>query len=128
MDCKTCKDHKRDVQPVPYIVHEAAMARQERHAKRLIIAFVVAILLGFASNMAWLWFFNQYEYVAGDSTVTTSTTYTQDGKGLNIIGSDNEVSSGSDADGNDYHKETSGSNAEKERTKQGDAETQKETP
>lgn len=121
MDCKTCKEHKRDVQPVPYIVHEAAMARQERHAKRLVIALVLAVVMIFASNMAWLWFFNQYEYVAAETQ-----TVTVDGKDgvANFIGADGSIVNGSDTSG-DYND---GSNAEKERTKQGDAQTQKEKP
>lgn len=124
MDCKTCKDHKRDVQPVPYIVHEAAMARQERHAKRLVIALVLAVVLIFASNMAWLWLFNQYEYV--DETSTTTTTYTQDGKGLNIIGSNNEVSDESKADSD--HGDSSPDNEKEERQQPWNAEAQQEKP
>lgn len=42
MDCKTCKDNRA---AVPYIVHESAMARQERTIKRLWIALLVSICL-----------------------------------------------------------------------------------
>lgn len=42
MDCKTCKDNRA---VVPYIVHESAMARQERTIKRLWIALLVSICL-----------------------------------------------------------------------------------
>lgn len=44
-DCKTCKEHRQNVEPVPYIVHESAMARQERTIKRLWIALLVSICL-----------------------------------------------------------------------------------
>lgn len=41
-DCKTCKEQR---QTVPYIVHEADMARQERTIKRLWFAIVLLIFL-----------------------------------------------------------------------------------
>lgn len=62
---------------VPYIVHESAQARAERQAKRLIIALVVAVVLIFASNAAWLWAWMQYDYT---SDSTTTETITVDGK------------------------------------------------
>lgn len=69
---------------VPYIVHESAMARNERHIRRLVIALIVAIVMIFATNIAWLIVWNSYEYV-GDSEVT----FEQDGEGVNIIGDRN---------------------------------------
>lgn len=47
---------------VPYQVYEGTMARFERTIKRLIIAIVVAIIAVFASNMAWLYAWNLYDY------------------------------------------------------------------
>lgn len=44
-DCKICKENRQNVEPVPYIVHESAMARQERAIKRLWIALLVSICL-----------------------------------------------------------------------------------
>lgn len=44
-DCKSCKESRQNVEPVPYIVHESAMARQERTIKRLWIALLVSICL-----------------------------------------------------------------------------------
>lgn len=44
MDCKTCKEHKQSAEPVPYILHESAMARQERIIKRLWIALILCII------------------------------------------------------------------------------------
>lgn len=41
MDCKTCKESRA---VVPYIVHESAMARQERTIKRLWIALIICIV------------------------------------------------------------------------------------
>lgn len=72
---------------VPYIVHESAMARNERHIKRLVIALIVSVVMIVASNLAWLYVWNSFEYV-GDST-----TYSQDGEGVNIIGDENKYES-----------------------------------
>lgn len=85
---------------VPYIVYEGEMARQERHIKRLIIMLAIMLVLFFASNMAWLYVWNQYEYV--DETETTIKA-TQDGEGVNIVGGE-DVSYGPDS--NDTQKET----------------------
>lgn len=74
---------------VPYIVYEGEMARQERHAKRLIIMLAIMLVLFFASNMAWLHVWNQYEYVDGDVTVDS-----QDGGNANYIGNDGDIVNG----------------------------------
>lgn len=75
---------------VPYIVHEGAMARAERHIKRLVIALVISIIVLLLSNLAWLWMWSSYEYVGEE------TTYTQDGGGVNIIGDENKYESDSE--------------------------------
>jgi len=62
---------------VPYIVHESAQARAERNTKRLIVALIIAVVMVFASNAAWLWAWMQYDYV---SDSTTTETITVDGK------------------------------------------------
>ena len=45
-DCETCKNVKSDPENVPYIVHEASMARMERQIKRLWITvlFLIPVL------------------------------------------------------------------------------------
>jgi len=83
MDCKTCKENRQNVEPVPYIVHESAMARMERTTKRLIIAMFVVIALWFSTIGMFVWYLNQYDF--------ESYEYTQDGEGLNIIGERNGV-------------------------------------
>lgn len=54
---------------VPYIVHEGALAREERNIKRLFIALVVCIIMLFASNAVWLFYWTQYDY-SSEQTVT----------------------------------------------------------
>lgn len=85
MDCSSCKEKKVD--PVPYIVHESAMARNERTIKRLVIALIVTVVMLFACNAAWLYVWQLYDYTSEE----TSYVYQQDGKGLNIIGDNNEA-------------------------------------
>lgn len=77
---------------VPYIVHEADMARMERSNKRLSVLACILVALLFITNALWVWLWNQYEYV---DTVTTSVT--QDGEGNNIYGDGNEVDNGADS-------------------------------
>lgn len=45
---------------VPYIAYEGTIARFERSIKRLIVSLVIAVALIFASNVAWLIFFDQF--------------------------------------------------------------------
>ena len=81
---------------VPYIVHEADMARMERSNRRLSVLATIVVALLFISNGLWLLVWNQYEYV---DTVTTSVS--QDGEGNNIIGDGNEVDNESESNGDE---------------------------
>ncbi len=84
MDCSQAeKEATRDVESVPYIVHEGIMARSERIIKRLIIALLVVVVLLFASNMSWL------HYISNCDIQTYE--YTQDGEGVNLVGDGNGV-------------------------------------
>lgn len=85
---------------VPYIVHESAMARNERHIRRLVIALIIAFVMIVASNLAWLYVWNSYEYV-GDS----ETTYSQDGEGVNIMGDSNNYGTEVSSEENQVPKE-----------------------
>jgi hypothetical protein len=71
---------------IPYFAHEAEVMRQEKHMKRLWIALVISILCILISNLVWIWYINQYDYVS----------YDQDGEGVNIIGNSNEVENGTE--------------------------------
>ena len=80
---------------VPYIVYEGEMARQERHSKRLIVILIITLIMLFGSNMAWLYVWNQYEYV--DETQTIEAV--QDGEGVNIVGGE-DVTYGPESNNN----------------------------
>lgn len=74
--------------PVPYIVHESAQARQERHIKRLIFALILSIAFAFASNAIWLLAWTQKErLVEGDAN-------SEDGGNANFTGDDGDTNNG----------------------------------
>jgi len=54
---------------VPMTVFEYTMARFERTIKRLTILLIIAMVLLFATNVMWLYTWNQYDYA--DVTVDT---------------------------------------------------------
>lgn len=84
-DCKSCKENRQNVEPVPYIVHESAMARQERTIKRLWILLIIVFSAFVISNSIWIWYENQF--------VEESWTYeaTTDNGGTAIANGDGEV-------------------------------------
>ncbi len=60
-----------DDNKVPYIVYESEAARHERNIRRLVVALIATIAMLFVSNVAWLWFFNQFDIV-GDAVTLES--------------------------------------------------------
>lgn len=88
-----------ELKSVPYIVFESAEARSERHIRRLIIALIVSIVVGLITNLAWMYMWNQFEYV--DESSVETRVFSQDGEGLNIIGDANEVNHESERDDNE---------------------------
>lgn len=56
--CESCS--KRRPEPVPYVVHEADMARQERTIKRLWILLLVMLVLLVGTNGAWIYYESQF--------------------------------------------------------------------
>ena len=55
-NCETFKKAQNAPESVPYIVHEASMARMERQIKRLWITVIVLIVMMVATNGAWIWY------------------------------------------------------------------------
>lgn len=60
---------------VPYIVYESAMVRAERTIKKLTIIAVIALVLMFVTNIAWMYEWTQFDTVS----------YEQDGEGVNNV-------------------------------------------
>lgn len=73
-DCQACKGSKQEIEPIPYIAHESAMARAERTIKRLWIALLVSICL-WAVTVAGIIY---YEAQFADEVVTVESN-TDDG-------------------------------------------------
>lgn len=61
--------------PVPFAVHESALAFARETITRLWIAVILLIVLLFASNIGWLIYEAQFETIS----------YQQDGAGLNNV-------------------------------------------
>lgn len=75
------------MEPVPYIVHESAMARLERTIRRLWILCIVVFLAFVISNGAWIYYESQWQVLE-----STEQTVTQDGRSNLFIGGDNNGS------------------------------------
>jgi len=56
---------------IPFYTYELEVAKHERTVKSLIIIIVITIALLFASNMAWLWFFNQFDFASEEVTLNS---------------------------------------------------------
>lgn len=88
--CNNCNTTENTNVTVPYVVHEATVARQERQIKRMWIALIVAVAMLFASNIGWLIYESQF--------VTVS--YEQDGDGINNVnmGEQGDLNNGSEGE------------------------------
>lgn len=90
-NCDACKEIKK-TEPVPYIVHESAQARNERTVKRLVIALIVLALLWFATIGIGVYAWMQYDYTSEESVVDVDAN---DGVS-NYIGNDGDIVNGAD--------------------------------
>ena len=88
--CNDCKAENTNV-TVPYVVHEATVARQERQIKRMWIALIVSIALMFFTNMIWVGVFGSYDYLSEEIVVEQDA---QDGGNNNYIGNDGDINNG----------------------------------
>lgn len=76
---------------IPFIAFEAALDREERKAKRLIITLIIAIVMMFASNAIWLYAWCQYDY----GIVETDSVKVETGDGnANYVGNDGDINNG----------------------------------
>ena len=84
---KIPSDKLTDDNRVPFIVYEGTVARFERTIRRLVILVGITILLLFASNVFWIYEWNQYDY----ADVTMDNT---DGGNANYIGASGVINNG----------------------------------
>lgn len=82
-----------DEKNIPYFVHEAICTRFERVIKNLVICLIVTVILLFATNIAWLYAWMQYDYVGEDTQIDVDA---KDGI-ANYIGDDGVIYNGSDS-------------------------------
>ena len=73
--------------PVPYIVFDGEMARQERTVKRLWVLLIILIALFVGTNGAWLY----YETLYNDIQTTITQEVDHDGNGDTIVSGTGEV-------------------------------------
>lgn len=85
-NCESCS--KRPPEPVPYVVHESDMARQERTIKRLWILLLVIVGLFVGSNGWWIWRKSQFADEYYEITQENEDGYN------NFIGNDGDIYNG----------------------------------
>ena len=96
--CNNCGTENLNV-TVPYVVHEATAARQERQIRRMWIALIVAVALIFASNAIWLYAWMQYDYESYEVTADGDSN-------ANYIGQDGDIyNNGSPSESAETHTE-----------------------
>ena len=91
-DCNSCKENRLKADPIPYIAHEAALARLERTIKRLWILLILLVCLLVFTNALWIVYENQYQ----DETWTYEAS--TDGGGTAIANGDGEVNINGDSE------------------------------
>lgn len=74
---------------VPYFVYEGEQARNERTMERMLIALIVSVALMFASNLAWLIAWCQYDYSSEVVEIDGGS-----GGNANYIGNDGDIYNG----------------------------------
>ena len=95
-NCSNCNNEKTAPEAVPYIVHESAMARAERGAKRLWTVIILLIVLLVGSNGAWLWYESQFETVETTEEYQVEQNTEDGGNNSSIIENGESVNGNAD--------------------------------
>lgn len=85
---------ENNVNNVPYIVFESTTARMERSIKRLTVALIVAIAVIFASNIAWLIYESQFDYVSTETESVEVNADSESNANYNYIGESGDITNG----------------------------------
>ena len=88
--CNNCGTDKAPTS-VPYVVHESAMARAERQAKRLVAVIILLIVLLVGSNIGWLVYESQFETTEAVEEILVDA---EDDGIANYIGNDGDIYNG----------------------------------
>lgn len=89
---------------VPYIVYEAMLEKEDRQQRRMVVIIILLIVLLVASNLVWVYFWNQYDYVETETSTEEIELDADDGGNANYIGRDGLISNGS-SEGNEDHNQ-----------------------
>lgn len=81
---------------IPFYAYDLEVAKHERTVKRLVIIIIITIILLFASNMAWLWFFNQFDFESEEVTLNS-----QDAGNASYMGGSGVIDNGRGESQND---------------------------
>ena len=80
----------KDMVTIPYFVHEGSVARWERNFKFVLVMLIITIVLLFATNAMWAFYWYQFDIV------TEEITMEADDGDANYIGNDGEIYYGKD--------------------------------
>ena len=94
-ECNNCGNVKTP-ENVPYLVHETAMARNEREKKRLWILVIISWLVTLAIVGVFTYERLQYDYV-GETYTEEIIVDSNDGGNANYIGNDGDIVNGEDS-------------------------------
>lgn len=86
--CDSCiskgSENFKDMPPVPFAAHESALARSERHNKRLWIVILVLIGALIGTNLAWIIYENSFD----DYVITQEVEQDAENGTNNFVGGD----------------------------------------
>ena len=83
----------KDMPPVPFAAHESALARSERHNKRLWIVILVLIVALIGTNLAWIVYENSFEDIVSTEEIIVDA---EENGIANYIGQDGNIYNGED--------------------------------
>ena len=86
-NCRTVSNEEKNESinvSVPYVAHESAMARSERHNKRLWVVILVLIGALIGTNLAWIIYENSFE----DYVITQDVEQDAENGTNNFVGGD----------------------------------------
>ena len=87
-----------EVITIPYAVYESQQERSDRSNKRLFILTVILIIALLGTNIGWIVYESQFEYVEEKTVTEISVSQEADEGGDNIfIGGDGEVNAKTDS-------------------------------
>lgn len=85
-------NENKEMVTIPYFVHEGMMARWERNFKVVLAMLIGTILLLFATNMVWVYYWSQFDISNEEIKVDSSG-----GGDANYIGRDGDINNGKDS-------------------------------